>query len=212
MGFINKYGLINPTSKDVVSENTLLTSMVYQYLERLALKENNYKLDNNIEFFVHECYNFITLMYNNTPISNPILNRRDRLTSPDQLMCYILYSYTKGYIGHYQIWKYLRTHYFTYNNILGEFSIKEPRFMQPMIIFLAGYCAGIKWFKIPLICCLKWSLRASKDKTSGKQKAFLIQALLGLKISYNWRQVFEIYYKESTHPIRRLINNVSEIN
>jgi hypothetical protein len=193
--YINDYGLIKTTSKDINGENTFLTSLALQCLKYST------ELSDNMNNYLYNCLHiaYDEYMYNNYPDS--CNNDLDTYTSPDQLIAYLCYCHDFGVSeGVKRIWDYLKSHLFTYNNVTGKTDLRCIQ--QPSVIFLAGYCAGIEWFKYPLLLCLCISLRTPKEVTSGKQKAFVINKCLGLGIEYDFTEALEIYYKEEDHPIR----------
>lgn len=213
--FINRYGLLNPTSKDTVSENTLLTTLTYHQLLKVDKRYYWYKnadvLD-SVEKYIYLC--FRDGWYNQYPEDVHISNPDDEYMSPDQLLAIMLWLHILG--REKELKTLARRILFqvgTYDNVSQDLNFK--RMMQPQILALAGYFGISKWFfKHALILSVEFSFAGYEDdntKTSGMQKAFVIMDVL-FKESREYREyekdfinALKYYYKEEDHPIRELL-------
>ena len=195
--YINKYGLLNPQPNDIVSENTLLCTMVY--LKKVVTLDPVPNLL-TIYRFSTKCKD--GSRFNNLPFESSV--ERDNYTSCDQLNCYMLQD---EYFA-LSIFKTLVTHLGTYDNISKKINFK--RTMQPMTLFLAGYCAFNRWlFSVPLLLTMIWSCLFAGKSTSGKQKVWLILKYAFSDFTFNiFNKLFKLddavrrYYPED-HPINR---------
>ena len=201
----NDYGLLNPTSKDRISENCLLTTEVYQRLLPDPIKE----VDSHICDWIQECWTGTEGLFNQAPFMR---DNKDDYMSPDQLIA--MGAFLKR-IGDdtliNDIAKYLRKHLSNYNNLQDD----KIRLMQPSAyLFLQILDGHFEWpFKLVLKYILRLSCKKPREVTSGKQKAWLIASAIDPKWVTDleplvgcWEDVFRVYYKESDHPIRLLID------
>lgn len=219
--FINKYGMINAHSLDIVSENTILFTLEYILLNPPDKSSMEKKLEN----FIADCETMPGL-YNQQP---GLTFGKDRYMSHDTLTAIVAYSHLKGYNYHKKIWNHLKSHWFTYDNITAKTNFS--RIMHPRDILYYGYCAGnpICILLYPLLalfmiitCLQSYKVRNGNKilKTDGKLISWVrckcsslnltmksLTFLLKLNSQFgNWNNVFRIYFKELEHPIRKLLD------
>lgn len=212
--FVNDWELINPTSWDKNSENSPLCTLQYvlftdDSLIKLALAK-----------FIISCKTDLPGLYHQNPPGYKNLNKKDDYMSPDQLITFVCFF---SFIGHEEkiklIWEHLLSHLFTYDNLTGE--INFDRTMQVKAVASAAVARGGFWkfvfLPILVIGCM-YSFRPKKrGVTSGKLKVWTIVHSLGMDRTLamctwllrfsdfpDWESVFEEYYKEDNHPLRKL--------
>lgn len=213
--FVNEFQLMNPTSKDIVSENCLLTTLCYRNVAKvLGFEREVYRFDAAVRKWLEACKTDIKGLYHQYPkhYMDGFVHNEDKWTSPDQLIAmhcwYILLGMKKEAR---EVRFYLIKNFFTYDNIGKDLNFK--RIMQPMAVFTVLSCGDLSKFLffIPTITTCLWADGKSEHKTSGKQKSFVIQSSLYSR-EYSLKDFIEfhieplkIYYKEPDHPIRILI-------
>lgn len=197
MSFFNIYGLLNPTSLDIVSENTLLCTLQYLQLGGNPI---------NCEFFIQKCWNTKTNMYNNI-IG---IEGHDKYMSPDQIISLSAHSKSDALL----IWNHLKSHFFTYDNITGKTNFH--RIQQLQAVSMAAYqsTGSYFWCFVLSLTCIFACKKAKKEQTgSGALKSWTCFKYAKLKFTEkicnwiigDWYYYFKIYYQESNHPIRKLI-------
>lgn len=193
---INKYGLLNASVNDIVSENCVLFSVELLLLggEKLPIGEYVRKA----RFSKGRYYQY-PLEYDN--------DEQTTQFSPDQMISYVCWFYINGEIDRIkEIRWFLLTRLFTYDNVSGRINFK--RLMQPKAILTVLYCSGWKWVKSLLIFTCNLSIKKGmrEGTTSGILKAWTISTALNLKLTdCNYDAAFLTYFKEDGHPIRELI-------
>lgn len=129
--FYNIYGLINPTSQDIVSENCPLVTVEYIFLLGLESKRNML-LEQALRSYIEALKNPITNRFNNIP---GLLEGEDRYISHDQYTSICCYSYSRGLSYHKEFWKNVK--FGTYDNLTGKFNIN--RILHPRDYIFLGY-------------------------------------------------------------------------
>jgi hypothetical protein len=216
--FLNKHGLLNAFPGEVVSENTLLISLVYYLLQQKVVYNSapiHLDLHRDLVKYVELCKTSTDGLYNNLPEGTEYAHDRDRPTSPDQLLSYCLVLYLAGDTHQLQlIWRWLKRHWMTYDNIKAKTNFK--RTMQPSAVFTSAYCAGGHWAAFPLICSIVYSVERGirKESTSGIQKAWMVDSVLHLdmlKRNFQIKKYLKIYYghgSQKDHPINLIMEHV----
>jgi len=205
--YINSYGLLNAKLADDVAENSPLWSLEY-----LLLKHDSLLLENLVTF-IRSSHTQYPGLYNQRPF---VTDSPDDYMSPDQLIAFVgALKLADASLAIKHIWRYLRSHFFTYDNLTGKTNF--DRTMQLSAISFVGVCAG-KWWWLPLLSavCI-WSCITNKTQTSGRLKAWVMSDVTGLSLTRkvmdffvnrhwgSWKNVFFEYFKEEEHPIRSLL-------
>lgn len=143
-------------------------------------------------------------------------DNHDDYTSPDQLIAYMCFNEMAGlYKNNRAIWRWLLTHWFTYDNLSQKTNFK--RLIQPTAVLLAaveGSFLGVLFLPF-LSMALIISCFSAKGETSGKLKAWTIATTFEMSITYRimsaiirvdysrgWKEVFAIYFPDVNHPTR----------
>lgn len=192
--------LLNSAPHRKEDENAPLYSVEY------ILKYGSSRLENAMEAFTVEC-----------KVSKGLYNQRvdndggkEDYMSPDQLIAFIAFFIINDRNWKLaNIWEYLKSHWFTYDNLTGQTNLK--RLMQPSVVLFSAVAAGSKWLTplLSLVCLV--ACMSKKGRTSGKLKAWVIMRSLGLTKTFSfctkllkeddWDEVFEIYFPLG-HPLR----------
>jgi hypothetical protein len=200
----NKYNLLNAFDYEDVSENTLLFS-----IENYLLEKNDVK--------IKDMDNYIKLLKNDEGLYNNIIgipvHDKDKWTSHDQLLSIIAFSLIQSKKYHLEIWKWLKSHLFTYDNISKKINFK--RFLHPRDIIFFGYCANSKLCKLllPLLTIIM-CISCFNKQSSGKLLCWVRCKCANLKITYylctliiklnknygSWNKVFNTYFPNKNHP------------
>lgn len=204
--WINKYGLLNPKTEDVVSENCPLTSQQYNLLGG--------DLGVELDRYIENCYTGTVGLYNQMPEFH---GNKDDYMSPDQLIAFVSRLYVVGRIDEiWTIWNYLLWHLGSYDNLTGR--INFERLMQLKAFVFVGLCCNswLAWLlKFPLLISMVLSCRKPGEITSGKLKSWVIMKTLNMTWSFkicsklvgNWRDAFFTFYYQDNHPIRVIFKN-----
>ena len=203
------YGLINAfPDREGTDENAPLYSIEY-----LLLKDE-INLSNNLDRFIRWSFNLDTNAYNQRPNNN---GSHEDYMSPDQLIAFVAFFNFEG--ANFKdctedIWKYLKRHLFTYDNLTGEINFK--RLMQPLAVFFVWYSATgnlfAKWGMI--LSCWKSCREFYKNpqaESSGVLKAFVCLRSLGIEDEYCeqfFEHAFEVYFPSPEHPIRKVLTEI----
>lgn len=148
MSFFNRYGLINASEVEDVSENCPLFTAEYLILKEI-LGETDVQVELDLVKYIHALENPETNRYNNIP---GILDGNDRYVSHDQYTTICAFSAAKGYDFHKKIWKEIK--FGTYDNLKSGFSISG--LMHPRDYIYIGYLNDNFWCKLlmPLFCII----------------------------------------------------------
>lgn len=215
--------MINPNDY-ICSEDKLLcvhtfrkygeeNSMLWQ--QELILSNNSHPFIFRwyLHLYIDSCFTGVNGLYGQVPISREHGNKDDD-TSPDQLIAMMSHFYSTDRLKAMQIWTYLWTHLFTYDNINKRIDFK--RTMQPSAVFFSAVCAGHKIVLplLSLVCII--SCMSKRSVTSGKLKAWTMMRTLHMGITFrictwlvkDWNIVSGIYFHQKNHPLQ-IINNVS---
>jgi hypothetical protein len=209
----NKYGLINASVEhddSIVHENSILYTMEY------VLLTGTTSFDEDLIKYIFNSNAGWPGLYNQFPPTNIIVHEKDRYMSPDQLIAFLaVLQYKEMWWIIQNIWVWLKKSYFTYDNVSAE--VNFDRIMQPAAISFAGALNG-SWFwefVLNLICI--YSCATKRKETSGKLKSWLMMRTIKTmwcrkicdyfikKYFGNWDGVFEIYFPDPLHPIRKAI-------
>ncbi len=184
MKFLNKYGLLKPTSHDIVSENCVLVSMQFVHLF------GNSELKLTVMAYLSRSYK--DGIYHNFPIDYiGNVSERDKNFSPDQ---YLAFASVSGHIAK-RLWKKTR------------FSHYAGRYMEAKAYLFCGVMAGKKYLKPLLKIACRISINKFRNdpekESSGMRKVYLIYKSLGWEIDYDIEsQSRAIYFKELDNPLR----------
>jgi len=187
------YGLINSHKNIPHSEENSPLWTVQYILRQPTLPHLTI---NSLENFVFHCERRKPGLYDQRPFKS--VNPKDDYMSPDQLIAFVAFFYITGDKEEIdKIWKYLKSHFFTYDNLTGKTNFK--RTMQPLAIAFVGACVG-SWFwkKVLKIAC-KVAFKAPLKKTSGKLKAWVCLKTLDMqydlvKSNVNFDFAFNYYF------------------
>lgn len=230
--YVNKYGLINPRAEDIVSENCLLTTMIYINLirvyspmmkdqqEGLKLLFEGVKLSTKCDAYITASTTPKKGLYNQFPKGHEILVEKDKYMSPDQLIAIVcLFASTGQKSKIKEIWTYLWVHFFTYDNISMDTNFK--RLMQyPAVIWVMNRRFRSKFIYNMLLASVTRSITrdlGKEERSSGAMKSFAILSTKGLCNHMDVTEIaslililkneFRKYYPED-HPINNMVNNI----
>lgn len=201
---VNKHQMINATGDDGVSENTLLFSVENYLLER----KDVYYAD--MLYFISQLGGSVTEPYNNLP---GLTSGKDKYTSHDQLTALAVFSLAMKRDFHKHIWSWLKSHWFSYDNISKKTNFK--RIMHPKDILFYGYCAGSIPCAIMLpLLSIMLMVSCFGDDSNGPMKTWVRCKGAKMKITYwlctkiikhnkyfgSWKKVFNTYFPDENHP------------
>jgi len=228
--FFNKYKTLNAGDYDNpnhVDENTILWQL--EYVLQLHRKGLPFKEEK------HDFFNYMTGMYVDDGLFSQLPDEnvgfeQDRYTSLDQLIAYSIACrfFGKDKIAKH-IWKWLLTHWFTYDNVSQKTNFKRvmrpdtlyvcakatnslwrfvffPSFLIANIIKVFQYYKvrnGVKLLKVDGILILWLVLYGFEMKFLMKVFDYLMSKR---KIFKSFDEAFHFYFKDENHPIRRVIN------
>lgn len=222
----NRFGLLNPTSLDIVAENAFPTTLQYHNVY-YAIKG----YDDHLCRLRLEMYNYITYcdtkkdgLYNQFPKwymnTAPGFKRKDKFMSKDQLMAFALFLEIYG--NRYSVCEinnYLRKHWGCYNNLRTWWTF--PRFMGFQTINLLDYLANPNDENITKVHKTAFNQLSddfkNPNRSTGALKAFTILSSLSVrrtdkkdafKLVKQCVGEFKEYYQEEDHPIRKLLVNM----
>jgi hypothetical protein len=191
------------TGRKLAEENSML------WQQELVLLTDRYSYKYDLHYYIMGCATKIDGLFGQLPIGRERGNKED-YTSPDQLIAILSHFYS---VNRYQctlIWKYLRTHWFTYDNLSGKTNIQ--RLQQPQVVLFAAICSGHTYL-IPLlsIACLISCMAKERD-TSGKLKSWVMMRTLKMRLTYrictwlvkDWNIVSGIYFHQENHPLQMI--------
>ena len=95
--FINKFGLLNAKSEDIVSENTILYTVEYILLNKL---NKNHPMFIHLVKYIESC-KISPGLFNQNP---EIFNNHDDYTSHDNLTAIVAFSHKYNLNYHKEIW------------------------------------------------------------------------------------------------------------
>lgn len=211
MSFFNSAGLINARTDETFSENSLLFSLEYLLLDKSASSRNKVRILMK--------YQQLLKKLRKSPgrfDQQPFLDgTHDDLTSHDQLTAISIFSKKYGLQYHEEIWSYLKSHWFTYNNLTGKTDFSRLLHPRDMIYYGMLNNSAICWALSPLYFIMQAPSLFGKS-TSGKLLMWtrlkglglhkLVDFLPKLMLQYSsWKEVFRVYYPDSEHPIRRIL-------
>jgi hypothetical protein len=224
MSYINKYNLLNASHHDNVAENTILFTTEYifllmhvdvkdAYVQKLKQDLIKYIDDNKVE----------EGLYNQLP-DEIVEIEKDRYMSHDQLLAIIAFSKKFGLSYHKDIWNWLKTHWFTYDNVSRKTNIN--RIYRPEIIIYSALCANSifgylffpYWFITRIVNIFHYYKVRNNVKIlkSGGMLLTLVMCyganlnwslwlftklLKYRKVLTSWREVIQRYFPHSDHPM-----------
>ena len=226
--YINEYGIINAKPEDIVAENCPLFTQEYLHLIKngnlssIKYLPNAVELQQNLNKYVDLCL-VKPGLYNNLPFTNTEIEE-DKYCSPDQLIAFLAnLKDRKDKQKLKDIWNYLKSHWFTYDNINQKTDFS--RIMQPQAILLAGVLGGgflTRLLLRPLLSLAVFISVLPKKGTSGELKSWVMMKAAKMKITEwicnklikreygNWEKVFKIYFPLEDHPIHKIAHYANE--
>lgn len=223
MSFINKYGLINASEGDVVSENTALFTQEYLILAKEAGIDEPMLIHKMKEFIIASMV--CPGLYNQMP--GP-LNPKDAYMSHDTLTGMLSFGKQNGMCMSDLAWNWIVTHYGTYDNVSRKTNFKKILHPRDFIFAALLHNSWIGTILAPLLflimvesCMSKYKYRDGnailvtdgkllswvRCKTLGWNRALaVLQFLMSLTTHFkNFKDVFLFYFKEEGHPIRLIL-------
>lgn len=224
--FINIFNMLNPSSRDIVSENAFPTSIQYHNICYCLGKHIDYsEMRINMSAYLSKCHTGIEGLYNQFPQSYmdlPIfINEKDKYTSKDQLMAMLcLLFISRDYMEINAIYRYLKKHWGFYNNVPSFWP--KFRYMGRQAILTAKYfdehCYGTSCEDDLYDLCFDQILKDkdNPERSTGALKAFTVLSSIFVrfnkieelrKLIIFLKGEFKEFY-ESDHPIRKLLIEV----
>jgi len=204
--FSEKYGLLCEMRGYVLpSENAALFSV--EYLLRKGTPTD--LLYPRLIEWTRMCKDSVLGVYDNRPWLD---GGHEDYISKDNLLAHAAFLKLMGREEEIKgIWDYLKSHYFTYNNLTGKTDFK--RFMGPheKSILCIGVLAGNEWLRYPMREACKFSLRKfDKDNASGALKAYVCLKITNdskidkyeKKYVGSWDTAFDYYFYREGNPLR----------
>lgn len=225
MAFENQFGLTNPHSRDIVSENCMPTTVQHHNILIALHGASNVEamqLRKNMISYIHECRTNKDGLYNQYPKwymeLDTFKNPKDKWVSKDQLMAMIcMLGINENYYLVYEINKYLRSHFNCYNNLQKFWSWPawmglQARYLAEHVTYPHDHDAYEKLIDI----CNDQIYRDTKDpeRSTGALKAFtILSSLIIMNNGYKklrplimeLKGELEEFYTEGDHPIRLLL-------
>lgn len=233
MSYINRYGLINATKHEDVSENCPLFTLQNVILKKIV-KEDPKELEDSLINYFEKMRNPTTNRFNNIP---DVTSGRDALISHDQFTTLCAMSARHGLDYHKEFWNGVK--WGTYDNLTGKFNIH--RILHPRDLIYVGYLNDNFLCKLamPLLCAATlWSFLYPYKKRNGvkilktdgqlltlvrkyglKGKSWLFDKTWKLceRISHwkfvdGYKGIFKTYYPLEDHPNHILANRINNYN